>query len=291
MSTSSRSSAKRRASSLARSRTSPTSRSSRTASSETTSSDRSLRRLVLEDALSQRGDVPADRGQRRAQLVRDRHEEVAGELLRLRRASRSSRRSESASRSTSLPPGALRHGDVVVAGGDLVRGGRERLERPRDPAREVDDEDAGDGNPDPEGERELPRRAAASGRGAPTRGSATTSAPGEDLPERHRLRDAEIGRCRRTWKSNAGGVAGRESDSAAARSPGARGSGPASSEPPGAAGTQNTLSPPSVELEVRDARRARSPPSARRAARSRPTPPAAPKPRARACCSGRSARR
>ncbi len=38
---------------------------------------------VLDQALAQRRDVAADRGQRRAQLVRDRHEEVALERLGL----------------------------------------------------------------------------------------------------------------------------------------------------------------------------------------------------------------
>ena len=50
----------------------------------TTSSERPRDAFVLEDALAQRRHVAADRGQRRPQLVRDRHEEVAGELLRLR---------------------------------------------------------------------------------------------------------------------------------------------------------------------------------------------------------------
>ena len=71
------------ASSFARSSTSPTSRSSRSASAATISSDASCELRVLDDALAQRGDVAADRGQRRAQLVRDGHQEVALELLRL----------------------------------------------------------------------------------------------------------------------------------------------------------------------------------------------------------------
>ena len=55
---------------------SPTSRSSRRVSASTTSSESVALRGILDDALEQRRDVAADRRQRRAQLVRDRHEEV-----------------------------------------------------------------------------------------------------------------------------------------------------------------------------------------------------------------------
>ena len=55
---------------------SPTSRSSRVASASTISSERAPLLGILDDALEQRRDVAADRRQRRAQLVRDRHQEV-----------------------------------------------------------------------------------------------------------------------------------------------------------------------------------------------------------------------
>ena len=93
-----------------------------------------LRGLVVDDSVPQRGDVPADRGQRSAQLVRDRHEEVAGELLRLRELR--GHLVEPSGEPVDLGAGAgvRRQRDVVVARRDLVGSGRERLERPRDPA-------------------------------------------------------------------------------------------------------------------------------------------------------------
>jgi len=149
-----------------------------------------LRRLVVEDALPQCRHVTANRGQRRAQLVRHRHEEVAGELLRLRQP-RGHLVEASGEPLDLTTPGALGHGHVVVARGDLVRRARELLERPGDPARVVEDEDAGDGNPDPEGERELPEQLQPAGAerrfalGDDERSRA-------DLTQRDRLRDAEI---------------------------------------------------------------------------------------------------
>ena len=68
---------KRCVSSFARSRMSPTSRSSRCASASTVSSEPAAELGIVDDAFEQRRDVPANRGQRRAQLVRDRHQEVA----------------------------------------------------------------------------------------------------------------------------------------------------------------------------------------------------------------------
>ena len=56
---------------------SPTSRSSRVASASTVSSEQLLELGIVDDALEERRDVAADRGQRRPQLVRDRHQEVA----------------------------------------------------------------------------------------------------------------------------------------------------------------------------------------------------------------------
>ena len=86
MSTSSRRTVKRCASSFARSRMSPTRRSSRVRL-RLDDLERPRPLLgILDDALEQRRDVAADRGQRRPQLVRDRHQEVALARLRLRRA-------------------------------------------------------------------------------------------------------------------------------------------------------------------------------------------------------------
>ena len=84
MSTSSWRTVKRCAWSLARSSTSPTSRSSRSVSAATMSSEASNVLGVVDDALAERLDVAADRRQRRPELVRDGHEELALELLGLR---------------------------------------------------------------------------------------------------------------------------------------------------------------------------------------------------------------
>ena len=73
---------KRWASSFARSSTSLTSRSSRSASSATIVERVSRQLGIVDHALAQRRDVAADRGQRRPQLVRDGHQEVALQLLR-----------------------------------------------------------------------------------------------------------------------------------------------------------------------------------------------------------------
>ena len=62
---------------------SPTSRSSRCASRSTVSSELHAQLGIVDDALEQRRDVAADRGQRRPQLVRDGHQEVALHLLDL----------------------------------------------------------------------------------------------------------------------------------------------------------------------------------------------------------------
>ena len=90
-------------------------------------------------------------------------------------------------------PRALGHGNVVVPRGDLVRSGGELLERPRDPARVVDDEHTGDGDPDPERERELPEElepAAAQRR----LGLRDDERPRPNTAECHGQRDAEIDR-------------------------------------------------------------------------------------------------
>ncbi len=61
---------------------SPTSRSSRSASAATMSSDPSIELRLVDDAVAEGIDVAADRGQRRPQLVRDRHQKLSLALLR-----------------------------------------------------------------------------------------------------------------------------------------------------------------------------------------------------------------
>ena len=153
MSTSSWSTVKRRASSFARSSTSPTSRESRSVSSATMSSETVARLLVLDEPLAQRRDMAADRGQRRAQLVRDRHEEVALELLRLAEPAR--HLAEAVGEQADLVA-ARNDGnrDVVVALRDLVGDARELEHRAGQAAREVRREDQRDDEPAEQRERE-----------------------------------------------------------------------------------------------------------------------------------------
>ena len=134
MSTSSRSTVKRRASSFARSSTSPTSRSRRSVSAAITSSDSACASGSCHDALAHRLEMAADRRERRPQLVRDRHEEVPLELLRLRQPRRhlAEPLGEMRDLVASLQPG---DGDVVATLGDLVGGARQREHGARDPAR------------------------------------------------------------------------------------------------------------------------------------------------------------
>ena len=154
MSTSSRRSAKRRASSLARSRTSPTRRSSRSASSAITSSDR--RRDSASSMTPSRSAATCPRI-----AVSGVRSSCETDMRKLRESSSDSASrvaiwpNRAASRSTSLPPVA--RAARPCSGRRRPRPPRgERLERPHDPAREVDDERAGDGDPDPERDRELP---------------------------------------------------------------------------------------------------------------------------------------
>ena len=83
---------------------------------------------VLDDALAQRVDVAADRRQRRPQLVRDRHQEVALELLRLGQPRVISRK-RVGEMADLVASARLRDLDVVVAVGDLVGRRREREHR------------------------------------------------------------------------------------------------------------------------------------------------------------------
>ena len=154
MSTSSVRTVKRWASSLARSSTSPTSRPSRSASSATVSSDASIDSGSVDDALAQRGDVAADRRQRRPQLVRDGHEEVALALLRL--GEPGGHLAEAVGEVADLAAaGDARHLDVVVALRDLVGRVGEGEHRPGDPAREVEGERAHDHEREEERDREA----------------------------------------------------------------------------------------------------------------------------------------
>ena len=91
------------------------------------------------------------------------------------------------------PPGALGHRYVVVARRDLVGRRRKCIERPRDAARVVEDDDAGNRNPDPERERELPHelQPAATQRRL---GLRDDERPRMDAAELDFLRNAEIGR-------------------------------------------------------------------------------------------------
>ena len=99
---------------------SPTSRSSRLASASTIASERSCASGSSTSPSRERGDVAADRGQRRAQLVRDRHQEVPLARLRLHQPLR--HLPEAVGEMADLARGAARHRDVVVAAGDLVGG-------------------------------------------------------------------------------------------------------------------------------------------------------------------------
>ena len=153
MSTSSVRTVNRWASSFARSSTSPTSRPSRSASLGD-DLERGVDRLgVVDDALAEGGDVAADRRQRRPQLVRDGHQEVALELLRLGepRGHLAEAVGEVADLATA---GDARHLDAVVAPGDLVGRVREGEHGPGDPAREVEGERAHDHEREEERDRE-----------------------------------------------------------------------------------------------------------------------------------------
>ena len=157
MSTSSCSTVNRCASSFARSSTSPTSRSSRAVSSAITSSDAPRASSSVDEPLAERGDVAADRGQRRAQLVRDRHQEVPLELLGLGELRR--HLAEAVGEVADLAAaGHRRDLDVVVALGDLVGGVGEREHRLRDPPRQVPGEPADEHDRDRERHRQPPEQ-------------------------------------------------------------------------------------------------------------------------------------
>src|SRR5207253_3798426 len=80
-----------------------------------------LRLLVVEDAFPESRNMTTDRRQRRPKLVRDRHEEVAGECLRLREPHGhvAEARGEPLDLATAR---SFRERDRVMTDGDLVRG-------------------------------------------------------------------------------------------------------------------------------------------------------------------------
>ena len=97
---------------------------------------------VVDEPVPQRVDVPLDRGQRRPELVRDRHQELA--LALLGRREPRGHLVEALGEVRDLASAAAdRNLHRVVPGGDLVRGARERLDRAADPAREPRAEEPG----------------------------------------------------------------------------------------------------------------------------------------------------
>ena len=145
---------KRCASSFARSRMSPTSRSSRSASASTIASERARPSGSSTRPSSSADDVAADRRERRAQLVRDRHQEVP--LARLRLLEPLGHLLEPLGQVPDLARRAQRHLDVVAAGRDLVGRAREREQRPDEPPRDVPGEGDRDEQPERRRDREPP---------------------------------------------------------------------------------------------------------------------------------------
>ena len=96
--------------------------------------------------------MASDRGQRRAQLVRDRHQEVALHHLDLGEPAR--HLAEALAQVAELAGRVLGHDDGVVPLGDLVGRGRELQHRPHDAAREVPRKQAGGEEAEQAGDRE-----------------------------------------------------------------------------------------------------------------------------------------
>src|SRR5207245_4285714 len=114
---------------------------------------RRTRRWIFCDAFAQRVDVAADRGQRRAELVGDAHQEVALPLLGLRQPP--GHVTESIGEVSDLTaPAHIRDVDRIATPRDLVRRVREREHRLRDPAGQVPRQQACDEDPTHERERE-----------------------------------------------------------------------------------------------------------------------------------------
>ena len=131
---------------------SPTSRSSRPASASTIASERARPSGSSTSPSSSARDVAADRRQRRAQLVRDRHQEVP--LARLRLHQPLGHLVEPLGEVADLARRAPRQLDVVAPGRDLVGRVRQREQRPHEPARHVPRERDGDEQPERERDRE-----------------------------------------------------------------------------------------------------------------------------------------
>ena len=141
-STGARSIRKSGASRRARSSRSPTSRSSRFASPSITRAD--VGGLVgRHDVVGQRLGVAGDRGERGAQVVRDRQQELA--LPSLGVAQRAGERVDRIADLDDLGRALRGQGDVAVAGGERVRGGRRATQRAGHPP--------GDEQPDHRGQR------------------------------------------------------------------------------------------------------------------------------------------
>ena len=109
--------------------------------------------LVLRDALAKSLHMPSDRRQRRAQLMRDSHEEVSLELVGFVEALGHLAKAPGEVADL-VTAGRVRHLDVVVSLGNLVGGFGEALDRLRDPAGQVPGQRARDGDPDEARERE-----------------------------------------------------------------------------------------------------------------------------------------
>ena len=132
---------------------SPTRRSSRSVSATTISSDAFDLLGLADDALAQSLDVPADRRQRRAQLVRHRHEERALELLGL--GELGDHPAEALAQERDLVAASrLRDLDVVTSGGDVLGRARESPHRLREAAREPEEENRRECDSDGQRERE-----------------------------------------------------------------------------------------------------------------------------------------
>ena len=109
---------------------------------------------VLDHTLAERLDVAANRGQRRAQLVRHRHQEVA--LARLRLGESLRHLAEALGEMTDLvAPRNVADVDRVATARDVVGSIREAPQRAGDPPREVPAETARDDEPTREREREA----------------------------------------------------------------------------------------------------------------------------------------
>jgi hypothetical protein len=96
--------------------------------------------------------VTADRRQRRAELVRDPHQEVPLELVRL--AETVGHLAEAVGHVADLAALMPRDIDLVVPLGNLVRRPREGQDRPRQSTRQVPGERPGDQDAAEQGERE-----------------------------------------------------------------------------------------------------------------------------------------